>query len=228
MSFDYSFPNTICNKLNALDYEIRQTFPWAAADFQGLTTYPELHLIVSRALTDNELASLTTFMDAYVDPVAFLEFDHTETIALHSHFTTDFDNVIADNGQKILQTLIFGYRNENSTVLDACKTVIEYLAPDVTKAPTSASVVLDIYDITRNVLITTQTIDISDVCAEWQAMVSTGATGPRTIYRTTMFTGLMNKNPGYDCIWQIRGSVSDETKFTFRISGLQNIIYNVS
>lgn len=220
----YNFLEKSVGKPGALDQYIRKNVLWDA-DFNGLSTDP-LTIYTNRPLSETELSELTTLIENYIDPSVFLTFNHTETVAMHSPFVSDTNNVVIDN-KKVLQTLIFTNRNNGSQVLDSCKTVIEYFTSDVQQFNPliSESITLEIYDITRNTSIAIETID--NVASSWTDLAVAGGTGSSTLYKSIQFTGLMNKTPGYDCVWQLRGSVSDESKFTFRINGLQYIFYDV-
>jgi hypothetical protein len=222
----YEFPNSTAAKLIALDAYIRKNINWAD-DFEGLFENP-ISVQVSRELTTSELTALTTLVESYTDPAYFLNFNHTENLALHSHFTTDFDNVVIDN-KNILQTFIFSNRNNNGLVLDSCKTIVEYNCPNVQNFAntTSGSINLGISDVTRGITITEKTIDISNIASQWNTLAQTGSTSSSTIFTSTSFEGLMNKTTGYDCIWQLVGNVSDSSKFTFRLNGLQFLFYDV-
>lgn len=216
----YIFENIVVNKPGACDAYIRKNISWND-DFNGLSTNP-LNIQVNRELSQEELTSLTTLLNNYVDPSVFLSLNHTETICLHSHFTTDADNVLIDDFS-VIQTLIFSGNNvDASVVLDSAKTVVEYfcLNPQNFISDKSGSITIEIYDITRNISIASQTIELGSIAEEW------GENDSSTKYRSLMFTGLMNKTPNHDCIFQFRGKTS-RNDFTFRINGLQYIYYDV-
>ena len=222
----YIFENIIVNKPGACHQYIQKNVTWNN-DFNGLSTNP-LRIEVLRPLLEEELNSLTILLNNYVDPSIFLQLNRTETICLHSHFTTDSDNVVM-NDSNVIQTFIFsGNSNESNVALDSAKTVIEYLCPNPQTFlnDKSGNITLDIYDITRNVLIASQNIELNTIADEWNTLAQSGSSNTSTLYRSLMFTGLMNKNTSHDCIWQFRGKTS-RSDFTFRINGLQYIYYDI-
>lgn len=170
---------------------------------------------------------MALLVNDYVDPSVFLQFHHTETIALHSHFTKDTD-ISSSDDLSIIQTLIFSANKCNGgDVLDTAKTVVEYYCPNPQLfTETSGSIILELYDITRDVIISSQTIDLEEIATNWNTLAASGSTSPNTMYKSFSFTGLMNKTPSYDCIWQFRG-VASHASFTFRINGLQYIYYDI-
>lgn len=221
----YTFPNINCNKPAACDKFIRENIDWTV-NFNGVGV-PPLTIYTTNPLTDVQLTDLTSVLNRYVDPEIWLSFNHTDTLAMHSHFTNDMDNVIINN-KKILQTFIFNGKNTNNLVLDSLKTVVEYNCFNVQSYAntTSGSISLEIYDITRNISIASQTIELTDIAVGFHALAQSGMITGNTSYRSVSYDGLMNKNPNYDCIWQIRGTKSDDN-FDFRCNSLQYIYYNV-
>lgn len=222
----YQFPDCTAVKLIALDDFIRKRVSWES-DFEGLNQDP-ITVSVSRALTDTELADLNTLVASYTDPAQFLVFDHSESLAMHSHYTEDVDNIRIDN-KYILQTFVFVNRNSEGLVLDSCKTIVEYTCDNVQNFvdTTSGNVNVEIYDITRNVSISNKTIDISPIATQWNTLAQTGSTSGSTIFASTTFDGLMNKTTGYDVIFQLRGSITNPPNFDFRLNGLQYLFYTV-
>lgn len=222
----YPFPNVVCGKVGACHQYVKDHVDWVS-NFVGITSEP-LTVYTNNPLTDVQLAALTVLMNAYVDPAVYLVFDHAETLPLHSHFNTDIDAVIV-NDKNIMQTFIYSTLNISTpTVLDSIKTIIEYNCPNVQNYlnTTSGNISLEIYDITRNVSIATNVLDLNEIAVNWNSLAQTGSTQGNTIYRTTLFNGLMNKSPNYDVILQLRGSTSD-SKCQFRCNSLQFLYYNM-
>lgn len=226
----YPFPNVVCGKAGACDAYIRANINWAS-HFQGISTVP-LTVYSDIPLTEPQLAALTILMNAYVDPAVFLVFDHVDTFPLHSHFTNDTDNSIFD-GNVALQTFIFSSNNiSNNVVLDSLKTVVEYKCPNVQDflnitSGNSLQTGLSIKDLTRNIPIASQNININDIVTVWNNLAHTGVTGGNIQYKSIQYTGLMNKNPGYDCIWQLYTPDPIDPNFTFRCHSLQYLYYSV-
>jgi hypothetical protein len=162
----------------------------------------------------------------------FLVFDHVETFPLHSHFTNDPDNSVS-NGNVTLQTFIFSSNNlSNNVVLDSLKTIVEYKCPNVQDflnitSGNSLQTGLSIEDLTRNVTISSQNIDINDIVVIWNNLANSGVTGGNIQYKSIQYTGLINKNLGHDCIWQLSSPDPIVPNFTFRCHSLQYQYYNV-
>jgi hypothetical protein len=222
--FTYNFSNKIIQKVGALQNVLEQS---AFRDIFDGISYAPLVVSMKSELTQLQLSNLTTLITNYTDPAFYLTLDHTTSLSLHSHFTTDTDNVIID-GNDILQTLIYTANIDSNIVLDSCKTIVELYCPNVRNYlnKTTGSINVEIYDITRNWSIASQTIQLNNIAVQWNALAQSGSTIGNTVYQSTQFTGLMNKNPDYDTIFQLRGTTSD-SDFTFRLNGLQYIYYNI-
>jgi hypothetical protein len=226
MSYTYPFPDKICNKPSALHEYINANIDWSV-HFFGLSTGPLL-IYADIQLTEIQLSNLTTIVNNYTDPAVYLAFDHVDTLTLNSKFNDDNDNVIIDN-KNVIQTFIYSTQNISTpTVLDGLKTVIEYNCPNVQNYvnTTSGNISIEIYDITRNTSISSKTVDLNEIAQSWNTLAQTGSTQGSTIYRTILFTGLINKSPNYDVVLQLRGSTSDSNS-KFRCNSLQYLYYNV-
>ena len=232
MSFSYPYPNCICNIADSLDFYLRANLD-SSFEYSGINTYPTT-VLTQVSLTDTQLTELTPLMNAYTDPAVWLTFDSTSISCLHSHWNTDTDNSIVYEGTTanvIPQTFIYSVLNQqiNSTVLDGLKTIVEYNCPNVQNYlnTTSGSIYLEIYDITRDTQITYQNIDISDIASTWNTLAQTGSTVGNTIYKTVQYSGLMNQNPSYDVIWQLRTNNGGDSKFIYRCNCMQYLYYQV-
>jgi hypothetical protein len=212
----YNFTKSV-TKPPAFDDYLRKRVDSAVYDGVAISG-DSVILLTKSELTPAQLSQITQWINDYVDPEIFLQYNHTESSPAYS----DFSN---STSLFPLQTLIFVNRNQDNQVLDACKTIITYSTEDVSQFANveSASITFEIYDITRNWQISTQTIDItSDILASWKSQ----GTGSAESYKSAMFTGLYNKVPDYDCIWQFKASVSNPN-FKVRMNGLQYIFYDV-
>ena len=222
----YTFSEKIVNIPGALDKELTDTLSFATI-YQGLSTDP---LVVNflQSLTETQQTELETLINVYVDPAQFLTLDHTESHMLHSHFIGDCS--LNNDNCSIFQTFIFNGVNSNtSAVLDGAKSVLEINCPNVQNYlnTTTGSLTLSINDLTRNVNIASQNVNIDDVLINWNTLAATGSTLGNTQYKTVQYSGLVNKNPGFDCIWQIVGTHNDDPKFDFRSNSLQFLYYNI-
>ncbi len=226
MSYSYSFPDIVCGKAGACDVYIRKNINWDNL-FEGIST-PPLTVLTNTSLTESQLSELTTLINAYVDPEVYLTFDHVETLTLNSKFNNEADNIVIDN-KNVIQTFIYSTQNISPpTVLDGMKTIVEYHCPNVQNYlnTTSGNISIEIYDLTRNTSISNKTINLNEIAISWNQLAQTGSTDGSTVYRSTLFTGLMNKSPNYDVALQLRGTTSD-SNCEFRCNSLQYIYYNV-
>ena len=222
----YDFQNIRISILDAFNnYMKTNNAPlFVGAGFSGTT----VTVSTSAALTAAQLTTMTTLVNGYVEPAYYLNFSRTESTALHSHYTCETDLIQDTGGNKIVQTLIFTNRNTpNGEVLDCLKTVIEYNTPNVQNFlnTTSGSATFQIYDITRNYLISNQTIDISNIATQWNTLALTGSTQGNTVYQTNVCAGLLGKSTTYDCVWQYKMNTSSPL-FNVRMNGLQYIFSN--
>ena len=237
MSSYYQFPNINCGKAGACDAYIRANINnkndpnlnWLS-NFQGISTVP-LIIYCSSPLTDGELAGLTTLINAYVDPAIFLSFNHVETFPSHTPSTNNLSNSII-NDNLVLQTFIFSAKQENNVVLDSAKTIVEFICPNVKNflnitTGSTLETGLCIQDITRNIMISSQDVNIDNIITIWHDLAATGSTQSNSQFKAVQYTGLMNKNPSYDCIWQLCSPAPFDSNFTFRCHSLQYIYYDV-
>lgn len=227
MAYSYAFPEKTVAIPDALDHHVRTSVDWAS-HYQGLETNP-LVVLSAVELTETQQVALTALIDGYADPAQWLTFDHTTVTPMHSHYTTDASNVLSD-GLYVLQTLIFANQNSFDMVLDAIKTVVEYHCPNPVAfgADTEEGyITLQIFDLTRSVVVCSQTVALGQIADDWNALALANSTTPVTAFRTAMFYGIAPMTTGYDCVWQVRGSVSNPASFTYRINSLQYLFYNV-
>lgn len=186
------------------------------------------------ALSQDQQDALAVLVNNYFDPPYFMDFSRTQAYTLHSHWTQETDQALTADGKTIMQTIIYSGNVDGSNVanpneyLDAFKTVFEYNTPNVQNYAniTSCNLEFEIFDVTRNVTIMSREVDITPIASQWNALAQTGSTSASTIYRTEYFNGLMNKSPGYDCIWNFNGRPCEVGRFDFRINAYQEIYYN--
>jgi len=179
-------------------------------------------------LTSEQLATVTTLVNNYVDPPYFMNFSNTVSLPLHSHYTSDPDLTEID-GLFVLQTFIYQSNQDTNQVLDGLKTIVEYNTPNVQNYinSTSGTVSVQLYDLTRNIIITQSQIDLGteNIATQWNDLAQTGSTIGNTIYKSHQFFGVSNRSTGYDCVWQLRARTSDPY-FNIRLNGLQYIYYD--
>lgn len=175
----YNFNKTV-SKIPAFDDYLRKQID--STIYDGVTVSSDnVMLGTYQELSPTELTRITGLINDYVDPIVFLQYNHTESYPAYSEFT----NTITPSPH---QTLIFVNRNSDNQVLDACKTILTYATDDVSlfQNVEHASITFSIYDITRDYEIASQTVDISsDILQKWK----TQGTGSNKSYKTIIFTG---------------------------------------
>ena len=229
----YEFPNVYVSLLGACQQYIIDNIDWQS-NFNGLVTNPYLTVLTNAPLSDVQLSNLTTLLNNYQDPSVWLIFNHTASYPLHSHYSNDLDNTVSD-GYILMQTWIFSILDTQNTdvALDSIKSVIEYNCPNVQNflnitSGNALNTGLIISDLTRNIDIASQDIDINDIVTIWNGLAQTGSTEGNIQYKSIQYTGLMNKIPtNYDCIWQLKTQQPIDPNFTFRCHGLQYLFYDV-
>ena len=174
-------------------------------------------------LSSTDLASFTSAMTSYVDPSSWLQFARVDDAPLFTN-PTNSSTLVASH------TFIASPRTDDSAVIDSMKTVIEYSTSAVEGFaafnPNSANTItVQIYDISRAMVIRSTTFSINSILAGWQASAATGATGPVSVFKSLQLYTLRNMLP-YDCIWQFQLSVSNPQVFV-SLHGLQKIWYYV-
>lgn len=195
----------------------------------GFAVKPNNEIVVyfENQLTEAQHASLAAYAALYTDPEFFLRLSFTRAYTAVSDKTSS-------PIPKPVQTFIFAYPLEDSdVVLDACKTIVEYHAidvaaftPELLAAHPQPTALLEIHDISRNVLIGAVTVDIHDILQAWADKAANNESGPNSIYRTAILSGLRDDFPKYDCVCQVRLAVSCPN-VKVRTHSLQYLFYNV-
>lgn len=224
MSFTYTFESVVVLKAPAFQSYITKNF-----SLGGSTSVEEnsVHVMTNVELSTEELAALDALVRAYVDPDVFYQFEYTESI-------TGFSQSTISSSLSDVQSFIFPSKTlpngdnaqSDGTVLNSIKSILKLTMEDVALAAdmTSGTVEIEMYDVTRNLQICTQTVDISSFMLDWKAKALASETGPVTSYKSFMMTGLTNKSTSYDCIWVIRLSISDP-RIRVRLNGFQKLFY---
>jgi hypothetical protein len=181
-------------------------------------------------LTTEQQTQLETLINDYVDPEYYLHLSRTNTLPLFSSWTSD-PNQTKVGDKSVMQTYIYDGNSvgqDPAEILDAVKSIFEYRVDNVQHFAntTEGNVYFEIYDVTRDRVISTRTIPLGSIAQSWNQLAQTGYTGGSTLYRTELFQGMMNASPGYDCIWQFRGDVTPPEIFDFRVNSYQELYYN--
>jgi hypothetical protein len=206
---------------DAFQVYLTQNYPL----FEGMTyTDPDLEVYTSGVLDGAQEITAQSVVDAYVDPAEYLTLNYTATDHTWSKATTE-------STPTVVETFIFSPNTPNADggVFDAVKTVMSYTTDDVTlfeTGPTACTITFQIYDATRNLVLTEHFIDISDILEDWQADAIAQGTGSRIAHRTFMAQALRHVMVNYDTIWQLRYATSD-SRVKVRSHGFQSLYYNV-
>ena len=227
MEFEYSFIATI-NKPHAFQDYLLSNITWGDAYIRNEPNILEnnVSLYTNRELTPPELEATTSVIDLYVDPLFFLIFEHAENTTMITEFTSSAELTI--NGKKVLQTFIFSApSNSEDIVLDSFKTIIEYNCTNTLlfELISNSFIVLEIYDLTRDVQIFETNIPLDEIETKWKGMILPPEND--TVFRSSFIGGLQYQTPNHDCVWQIRVSLSHPTAFRVRLNSLQQLFYKV-
>jgi len=214
---DYTFNKTV-TKTFALDAYLVANFPIAvtisvSGDILTVTTVD--------ALSQTDLDTLTALITAYTDPEVFLQLDRTESmsgVSEECHTTTLMD----------VQSIIFPSNTnaQDGTILNALKSVLKISGSEADFSNLgTGSVTVTLYDFTRQTLIDSIVVDVSETIAAWQAFDLGNSSNPKDpAYKSFMFEGLHALSTNYDCIWTFRVAVSDARIYA-RLNGMQKLFY---
>ena len=213
MSTTYSFAKSI-QKTYALQALLNSSFPVSTS----LTvTENEVEVDTSQPLTSSQAAQLATIVNNYTDPAVFLQLNSTQTMPSSSVSTSS-------STLTPVMTFIFTNQTTFDQALDGIKTIIQVSSTDPQQVLTSpVQVTISIFDITRNIQVASQVVDVTSIVTNWQ---QTNQTGTATGFMTAQFTGIMNKTATYDCIWQFQLAVTDPS-VSVNLNALQYLLYDV-
>ncbi|MBF6596588.1 MAG: hypothetical protein IVW51_19400, partial [Thermaceae bacterium] len=163
MSTTYSFAKTV-EKLYALQALLDTSFPVPTSlNASG----NELDVVASQPLTSSQAAQLATLVNNYTDPAVFLQLNTTQTMPSTSASTSSAQATP-------VMTFIFTNQNSIETVLDGIKTVIQVSSTIPESITGSVQATVAIHDITRNLQVATQTVDVTSIITNWQQTAQTG------------------------------------------------------
>ena len=212
---EYNFTKIVAKSYAFDDYLVHHNF---TIPITVSTNDDQLIISTEHELTVSELELLTVLVNGYTDPAIFLQLSHTENLSGVSQSTSS--STLTD-----VQALIFpsNINTDNGTKIDAVKTILKVTADLAQIADLNeATATIQIHDYTRDVLISTITVNLGEILAEWKASEETGSV---LAYKSVMFSGLINKCTNYDLIWSFRLSVSD-SRLNVSLNGLQKLFYN--
>lgn len=224
MSFNYTFDQVTVLKAPAFSSYLAKNF---AVSCDTMIEQSSVHVITTVELTSQQQIDLEALVRAYVDPEIFYQYQYAETITGFSQSTTS--NVVSD-----VQSFIFPSKvlpngdnaQSDGTVFNAIKSIVKLTMDNVAEAAdfVSGSVTIEMYDVTRDIAIASQTMNITSIMLEWQTAALASQTGAVTKYKSFMFDGLASKSTDYDCIWVMRLAVSDP-RIRVRLNGFQKLFY---
>ena len=183
-------------------------------------TNNDVTIYTDRNLTETEQQQMAVLVNNYNDPAVFLVYDHTDTALCLSE-------MVNSSTSSTVQTFIFQRASVVAPqTLDQMKTVAEYATKDITifQPGDTASVTITLFDISRTMVIAATTVALTDIIAAWVNSAKAGQTGGTTSYKSAQLASLSSKIPTYDCIWQLKVSVSDP-RVSVRLISLQYFWY---
>ena len=216
----YDFSKTGVNKIGALQREIENGVPYYSYfNYNGDT----LTIVTTQALTTEELQTVQTLVDNYVDPEYFLTLTSSATDATRSYSTNSLT-------PEVVQSFIYTATDSlGNGTFNAIKTVIEYKTENVETWSTFTgplTINFRIRCFTRDYLLSNNTITITDIGNTWKTAALNLETGKRSEYRTFMVEGLRNYVANYDCIWVYEVAVSDPRLYV-TLHSKQMLYYNI-
>ena len=220
MTTNYTFTIATINKPQAFQAYMQTNFAGLFLDFSY--SNPNLSIDTTAPLTDDQLATLTTLVNNYVDPAVFLELVTTTSspyVSLPTNSATP----------ECVLTFIRIGSDPTTGTLNAFKTALSFGTTDVTQfatGDTSCTITFQIFNSTTNQQLTSNTIDISSTIQAWQTLAQNGGTGAQLAYQTFMVEGLRAFLMTTDSIWQFWIGVSNPN-VTVVSNSLQSLYYNI-
>lgn len=218
---NYRIPKTLIMKDFALKRLVAQTFPINTLYYQE----PVVVVDTVDPLTPEQLQQLQEIVENFQDPAVFLELNSTITDVTTSKTT---NSQTPEN----IKTFIYASKNQTGdATFNALKTVVDYSCTSTqpfidvdTSVPITSTI--QIFCQTRNVLLESHTIDITDIVLDWKNKAQNGDLSAQTVYRTFMIEGMRVKVANYDCVWHVKAAVSD-ANISLTLHGMQFLYYDV-
>jgi hypothetical protein len=233
-SYYFKFTNVIIST-DAIVWVLFQKFPLIdmtkyfdfTSDATGAADGATIFTTV--ALSDAQLATLTTLVQNYTDPLYFfpgkwgIVNNPIRSLPTNSADRTLIYTWIYPGQLNVLGGPVKG----PGGVINEIKTLVQYDIKDITTAASiiNPTITIEIFDTTRNSSIVSNTIDASSIVNAWAESASTGTTGEVSTTKSTMFYDMYNKSTNYDVIFNIYATVSDP-RITITLNTLQYICYN--
>jgi len=178
-------------------------------------------------VTEEDWVAIQLALQSYTEPVEYLILHHTDDHFLNTIETNSNDlTVLQSFIQSPPVTDLMSDKANIPMVLNDMK-VICCLRVDNSSVLTSwdsvndpITITFQIYDKTRDTIISTQTLDISNIALNFK-------NGTTTVdYKTVQIYGLRDVIDTYSCIWQFRTSISNSNIY-LSINGAQKLYYQV-
>lgn len=210
----YTF-NIIILKPGAFDEYIRKNFSFY--DYANSNSN-SVEVFSTKVLTPEELNTLTTIVNSYIDPVEYL--------TLASQFT-DSSSTIPSNSTVMdtVKTFIHPASFDSNGIFNTFKMVVKYTCEslDAFVENSNCTLTLQLFCETRGYLMKTIEFDVTPIINEWK---TSGSSGPFTKYKSLMLPDLRGNVTNYDTICSFKAKVSSSTIY-FSFHSLQSLYYNI-
>jgi hypothetical protein len=182
------------------------------------STPTTVDIFTTVVLTTAQVVSLTTLVNAYVDPAQYLTL---------SYQLTDSSNTVDTNTTSLSTVKTFiqpASITGGDGTFNTFKMIIKYsstiLTPFLTN--TACTFTIQLFCETRQLILQTVNIDVSPVVTAWK----TAGIAPAVTYQTLMIDNLRSLTVDYDSICSIRGMISNPNVY-FSLHSLQSLFYNI-
>lgn len=223
-SFSYSQP---IQKTAAFQEYLDANF--TAATLTAFVTAAAVQIESSVELTTEQQTELAALIAAYADPAEFLVFASKEELIGVSESTTSTN--LTDVQGFIASSLTYPNGDNvrpDGSVMDQLKFILKLQVVDVSTCSdlSSGSVTVQVYNGTTDVVIQTQTFDVSEQLQHFQTLALAAGTGPAVAYKSIQLYGLRYYFHDYDCQWFLR-LTSPDPRVKVRTNGLQKLFYTI-
>lgn len=207
----------------AFDAFLKQNFPSTYLGISGGND--QVTVVFSEPISESEQVTLSNLVAGYSNPPYWLELDHTEGSALMSEPTNSTTS-------SLMQSIIVSPYGQTNIVLDNMKTIVRYTTNNPSYFATwdsnvnPISFTLDVYNHTRNLPVTSVSVNINNQIDQWKQYAVAGSNVLPDIFKTVQLYGLKDYVPNYDCIWLFNGAITNSNVFA-SLNSLQKLFYQV-
>jgi hypothetical protein len=182
------------------------------------STPTSVDIFTKSVLTSAQVTSLTTLVNAYVDPAEYLTLAYQLS---DSSNTNDTNTTTLSTVKTFIQPA--SIPGGNGT-FNTFKMIVKYsstiLTPFLTN--TACTFTIQLFCETRQLILQTIMIDVSPIIAAWK----TAGITPAVTYQTIMIDNLRSLTVNYDTICSIRTMISNPNVYT-SFHSLQSLFYNI-